>query len=415
MRFYVGPAGFIIVREMVQTFTALRYRNYRLWFFGQLVSLFGTWMQSTAQGYLVYELTQSPAYLGYVAFFTGIPTWVLMLYGGVIADRMSKRKLLLITQIAMMMLALILALIIFMGIVRPWHLLVLAFLLGIATSFDAPARQAFVLELVERDDLTNAIALNSTMFNLATILGPAAGGIIYAASGPGWCFFFNGLSFLAIIVGLTLMRLDPPRRALTATSTVSEVKEGLQYAMTEPKIRILIILLALTSLFGMSFVTLIPAWAVKILRGDATTAGFLQSARGAGALVSGLFLASLGRAQIREKLLVAGTYLFPVTLSIFAATRSLAFALMALFLSGAALMLILNLVNALLQSMTADHLRGRIMSIHGLTFFGLMPLGGLLAGFSAEHIGETWTLYLFSLIILLSAITFSSVNRRAAA
>src|SRR5271157_4058592 len=182
-----------------RTFMALKYPNYRLWFRGQMVSLFGTWMQTTAQGFLVYELTHSPRYLGYVGFAAGAPTWLLTLYGGVVADRIPRRMLLIITQSCMMVLAFILAALWFLHVVQPWHIMVLAFLLGVANSFDAPARQAFVSELVPREDLTNAIALNATMFNTATAVGPAVAGATYALFGAGWCFTINGLSFIAVL------------------------------------------------------------------------------------------------------------------------------------------------------------------------------------------------------------------------
>ena len=190
-----------------RTFAALQYPNYRLWFMGQLVSLVGTWMQITAQSFLVFELTHSTAYLGYVGFANGLPSWLFMLYGGVIADRMSRRKLLMITQSTMMVLAFLLAGLAFAGLVQPWQIVVLALALGTANAFDAPARQAFVLELVDRPDLTNAIALNSSMFNLATVVGPTVAGLTYAAFGAAWCFALNGVSFIAVIIALVLMRL----------------------------------------------------------------------------------------------------------------------------------------------------------------------------------------------------------------
>jgi MFS family permease len=189
-------------------FTALQYPNYRLWFVGQLVSLMGTWMQITAQGFLVFELTHSPAFLGYVAFAAGVPSWLLMLYGGVIADRVPKRSLLVATQISMMLLAFGLAAITLLGQVQAWHVLVFAFLLGVANAFDAPARQSFVLEMVSREDLANAIALNASMFNAGAVVGPAVAGLCYASFGPGWCFLLNGSSFVAVVTALLLMRLD---------------------------------------------------------------------------------------------------------------------------------------------------------------------------------------------------------------
>ncbi|MES0359783.1 MAG: MFS transporter, partial [Anaerolineales bacterium] len=243
-----------------QTFSSLRYQNYRLWFVGQTVSLFGTWMQRTAQGYLIYELTKSPVYLGYVGFAYGIPSWIFMLYGGVIADRVSRQKVLLGTQISMMILAFILAGLAFTGVVQPWQIIILAFLLGCANAFDAPARQAFVTDLVERNDLTNAIALNSSMINMATVLGPAIAGLTYAAFGPAWCFMINGLSFIAVILALSLMKLPPFQSISRQVSISTEVKQGFAYVATKPIIRTIILNLGILSLAGLGFVTLLPVW-----------------------------------------------------------------------------------------------------------------------------------------------------------
>ena len=250
-----------------QTFASLQYRNYRLWFWGQMVSLFGSWMQITAQGFLVYQLTHSPAYLGYVGFAAGIPTWLFMMYGGVLADRMPRRNVLIVTQVSMMILAFILTILTFTGAVQAWHIVLLAFFLGVANAFDAPSRQAFVLELVKREDLTNAIALNSTMFNSATAVGPAIAGITYAVFGPAWCFMINGISFLGVIAALLRMKITfQPRARQNGKSTLDELKEGLKYTLKHPQIRIIIMLVAIISVFGISYATLIPAWAVNILR-----------------------------------------------------------------------------------------------------------------------------------------------------
>ncbi|MGB9673964.1 MAG: MFS transporter, partial [Anaerolineales bacterium] len=264
------------------TFAALRHPNYRLWFYGQMISLMGTWMQSTAQGFLVFQLTNSPVYLGYVGFASGVPAWLFTLYGGFIADRMQRRTLLIITQTSMMILAFILALLTFLGIVQPWHIIALAFLLGVANAFDAPARQAFVLEMVPREDLTNAVALNATMFNTGTAFGPAIAGITYAAFGPAWCFTINGISFLAVIGALAMMRLKPMPLDKSQKSVFQGIREGYRFVRTSVIVRTLILYLAAVSLFGMGFATLMPDWAVKILGGDATTNGLLQSARGVG-------------------------------------------------------------------------------------------------------------------------------------
>lgn len=382
------------------TFAAFRYPNYRLWFAGQLISLVGTWMQSTAQGYLVYELTRSSAFLGYVSFAAGIPSWMFTLYGGVVADRMSRRTLLVITQSAMMGLAAILAALTFTHLVQPWHIILLAFFLGIANAFDAPARQSFVLELVSRQDLTNAIALNSTMFNLATAFGPAVGGLIYAALGPGWCFTLNAISFLAVIAALLLMRLQvipAPRRA---NSTWADLQAGLKYVAAHGVVRTVILNLAVISLFGVSFVALMPAWAVKILGGDATTNGFLQSARGIGAMIGALMIAAVGGLIPRGKLVTLGGWVMPILLLVFAAVRSLPLSLLMLVGVGWGFMIFANSSNALLQTQVPDELRGRVMSIFTLAFFGLMPLGSLLAGALAARIGEPLTVILGALLVL---------------
>ena len=383
--------------------TALKYPNYRLWFWGQIVSLFGTWMQSTALGFFVFDLTKSPAYLGLVGFAMGVPTWLFMLYAGVIADRVPRRTLLMITQTAMMVLAFALAALTFLHLIQPWHILVIALLLGTANAFEAPARQAFVLEMVEAEDMTNAIALNSAMFNTATALGPAAAGLTSAFFGPAWCFTINGISFIAVIAALRLMRLKPfvpkPGRA----SARAELKEGLKYVAAHPKIRTIVGLIAVVSLFGMAFVTLIPAWSVNILHGDARTNGFLQSARGAGALAAALLIASLGRFRFRGRLLTFGSFAFPIVTALFALTRWTPLSLVLLFGSGLSLILIFNLSNALVQTFAPNELRGRIMSIYALTFFGLMPIGSLGVGLTAERFGQPAAVLIGSGITLLAA------------
>jgi MFS family permease len=387
-----------------QAFASLKYRNYRLWFVGQLASLVGTWMQTTAQGFLVYQLTHSPAYLGYVGFVGGVPSWLFTLYGGVIADRIPRRKLMLITQTTMMILAFILAALTFAKIVQPWHIVLLAFLLGIANAFDAPARQSFVLEMVEREDMMNAIALNSTMFNSATAVGPAVAGLTYAALGPAWCFTINGISFIAVIVALLMMKIKPQPLRAQVTSALADLKEGLRYVASHHIIRMLIVMVAVTSLFGIGYATLLPAWAVTILHGDSTTNGFLQSARGVGSLLSALMIASMGRFRFKGKLLTLGGLVFPVLLLIFAAVSWLPLSLLVLVGVGWGWMIILNMANALVQTLVPDELRGRVMGVYTLGFFGMMPIGALLAGAVAEITSEPITVVLGALITLGFAV-----------
>jgi MFS family permease len=387
-----------------QTFAALKYPNYRLWFFGQLVSLAGTWMQSAAQGYLIYQLTQSPVYLGYVSFASGIPTWLFTLYGGVIADRVSRRALMIVTQSAMMILAFILAALTFMGVVQPWHILLLAFLLGIAQAFDAPARQAFVLEMVEREDLTNAVALNATMFNSAVAVGPAVGGLTYAAFGPGWCFTLNGLTFIAVIVALALMKLKALAPVGRRGSPMRELREGLGYVVHHQYIGVLIAMIGVSGLFGASLFSLFPAWAVAVLHGDETTNGLLLSARGVGALIGALFIASLGRFRFKGRVLTVGTFAFPILMLVFSALRWLPFSLLSLVGVGLAQILTFNLINALVQTQAEDRYRGRVMGVYSLVFFGSMPIGALVAGAIAQQTNEQVAVVLGASVLLVSAV-----------
>jgi MFS family permease len=386
------------------TFAALSYPNYRLWFMGQLVSLVGTWMQTTAQGFLVFELTRSPAYLGYVGFATGVPSWLFMLYGGVVADRISRRTLLLATQTSMMVLAFVLAGLTFAHWIQPWHIVALAFGLGVPNAFDAPARQAFVLEMVDRPALPNAIALNSIMFNTATAVGPAAAGVAYAFFGPAWCFTLNGLSFLAVIAALLGMRLGTPPTKPRATSALDDLREGIEFVLGEVRVRTIIGLVTVTSLFGLAFSPLTPAWAVSVLHGDARTNGLLLSARGIGSVLGALLIAVLGQTAPRGILLTAGSFAFPLFVLAFAGVRAVAPALLILVGVGAGFMILANMANVLIQTLVPDALRGRVMGLYALTFFGIMPIGALLAGSVAAWAGEPAAVALGALVSLVTAL-----------
>ncbi len=385
------------------TFASLRYPNYRLWFIGQLVSLVGTATQATAQGYLIYQLTQSPAYLGYLSFFNGLPTWIFTLYAGAIADRVSRRTLMVITQTSMMVLAFILAVLTFTNIVQPWHILILSILLGVSNAFDAPARQAFVLEMVERDDMANAIALNSTMFNMSVVVGPAMGGLIYAAVGPGWCFTINGISFVAVIIALLLMRLRPFIAVSSNKSAMSDMKEGLSYVLHHSAVRMLIINLFIVTIFGLGITTLYPAWAVTILHGNAETNGFLLAARGFGSLVAALTIAAFGRIRSRGKIWTINSVLLPISMVIFAYMTWLIPSLVIIAVFGFASMMIINLSNTMVQMRIADEMRGRVMGVYTFFFFGAFPIGGLLAGWLAQAIGEPLTVIVNAVILIVYA------------
>jgi MFS family permease len=369
-----------------------------------MISLAGTWMQSTAQGYLIYQLTNSPAYLGLVGFVGGLPSWLFMLFGGVVADRLPRRTLLVITQVSMMILALVLAALTFTGTVQPWHIILLAFLLGVANAFDAPARVSFITELVSREDMTNGIALNSTMFNIATIAGPAIAGLTYASVGPGWCFALNGLSFIAIIIGLLLMHVKPFQAAPRQKNIWSELAVGLRFVGANKLVMSLTGAVGMVGIFGMGMMTLLPAWARDVLHGDVTTNGWLVSARGIGALISALMLASLGKLKVRGKLWTAGSFLLPILLFAFAWVRWLPLSLFMLAIIGWSYMVIINSSNAMVQSQVPDELRGRVMSVYTLVFFGSMPIGSLLAGAVAEKLTEPGMVMIGAGVLLIFAV-----------
>jgi MFS family permease len=389
-----------------RTFAALRHRNYRLWFQGQLVSMIGTWMQMSAQGFLVFELTRSTAYLGYVGFAAGLPSLLLMLYGGVIADRVARRNLLVITQSAMMGLAFALAALTFARLVQPWHIVLLALLLGTANAFDAPAAQAFVFELVDRQDVSNAIALNATLMNLATVVGPTVAGLTYAAFGAAWCFTLNGVSFLGVIAALLLMRLAPRAVAPRTRSALEQVKEGLRYTFTRPLLLSLLAAPGVGIVFVATYATLLPAWSVEVLGGDAATNGLLQSARGAGSLVAALMLAAFGYRARGGRWLTIGMVAYPTLVLVFAAVRSLPLAIAALVGVGWGGIVLYTSANTLIQNQVPDAFRGRVMSIYSMLMFVGMPLGALWSGTVAQFIGAPLTLVISAGVALLCALFF---------
>ncbi len=397
-----------------QTFAALQHPNFRLWFSGQVVSLIGTWMQSTAQGYLLYEITQSPILLGVAGFAGGIPIWLFSLYSGIIADRISRRKMIFITQASMMVLAIILAVLVFTGTVQAWHIIVLAFLLGTANAFDAPARQAFVVEMVPREDLTNAIALNSSVFNLGTVIGPSVAGLVYAWLGPGWCFTINAISFTAVLAALIMMKIAPKTYVPAKKSPLLSLREGITHAFGDADIRTLLINLGSVSIFGFSLMTLMPAWATTVLGGDVRTNGLLLSARGLGSLAGALMIAYLGSRVARGKIWAVGNLVMPFALVILGVFKILPVSLVALVVVGWSLMSVVNISNALIQTHIPDELRGRIMSVYILIFQGGMPIGSLLAGWLAGEFGAPVAVLVsaFALLLVSSLCLFFRPSMR---
>ncbi|KAF0141066.1 MAG: major facilitator transporter [Stygiobacter sp.] len=384
------------------TFAALNFKNYRLWFSGQLISLFGSWMQTTAYGYFIFELTHSPAFLGYVGFASGIPAWLLTFYGGVIADRYPRRTILMITQTWMMVLAFVLAVFTFTGIVQPWHLIFISFLNGIGNAFDSTARHAFARELVGKKHLTNAIALNSTMFNTATAIGPAIAGITYAILGPAWCFLINGISYLAVIFNLWRIKLLAVEKPKSESSVLSEIKAGFSYLKNRKDLVTIISITSLLSFFGMGLVTLFPAWAVNILHGNSITNGYLQSARGVGAVTFALIIAAVNHIIFRGKYLRYSTAVLPLLLFIFSFNRTFIVSIILLILIGGVLITMFNLSNGLIQTIVDEEFRGRILSFYSFSFFALYPVGSLWIGMLAEHFSTPTAILINSILLAVS-------------
>jgi MFS family permease len=389
------------------TFVAMRHRNFQLYFGGQLISNIGTWMQIIAQGWVVYQLGHSELTLGLVAFASAVPNLIVSPWAGVIVDRMSRRTLLILTQAGAMILAFALGALSFSGVVKEWHVIVLAALLGVVNAFDAPARQAIVPELVGKRDLANAIALNSMMFNSARVIGPAVAGLMLAAVGAAWCFTINGISFLAVILGLWLMKL-PPIRKTPIKSPWGQLVGGFKYAVSNKEISGLILLSLVFSLFGISYSTILPAFVEKTLHSGAAAYGWINTATGFGAVTGALLLAnhniSHGR---RGKMLVITNIAFPLILIAFSFTSAFPLSLLFAYGLGVGFMVQFTTINTLLQTRVDDEFRGRVMALYTITFFGFAPLGNLVIGILGQAYGLTFSMVLFAILsLILSRIVF---------
>ncbi len=386
------------------TFAALRHRNYQLYFGGQLISNAGTWMQVIAQGWLVYQLTHSDLALGIVGFAAAIPAVIVTPWGGVVVDRVPKRTLLILTQAGAMILAFILAVLTFTQVVQEWHIVLLAAALGLVNSFDVPARQAFVVEMVGREDLPNGIALNSLMFNSARVIGPAMGGLLLALVGAGWCFTINGLSFLAVILGLWAMQLSTRAPERSEEFTLTQLVNGLRYVSGQSELGGLLLLSLVFSVFGVSYATVMPAFVEQVLRQGALVYGWVTAATGIGAVAGAIVIANRSGTDWRGKWLVASSLGFPVVLAIFSFVTYLPASLALAFGLGWGFMVQFAMLNTLLQTRVDDRLRGRVMALYSLTFFGFAPFGNLAVGALSERIGLSYAMGLFALISLVLSI-----------
>lgn len=375
-------------RRWPATFAALRHRNFRLWFVGQTLSVIGTWAQSVAQGWVVYELTRSELALGAVQFFGSLPTLFLMIPAGVVADRLPKRRVVLIAQTAMMLQALTLAGLAALHRLQPWHVALLAACNGVANSFEAPARHAMAVEMVDdRRDLMNAVALNSTIINTGRVIGPAIGGLILARFGAAPCFAINGLSFLAVLAALLSMRLAPCEPRTGTESVVAQVRVGMSYIWRDRPLCTLLALVGVGQLFGFFHTILMPAYAAGVLHVGETGLGTLNAAVGVGALTGSLLVASMAAHSGRRFLLVGGALLFPLSVLGFSVSRSLAFSALCLALNGMGFVAQNATINTMIQGAVPDDLRGRVMAVYILLFFGSTPFASLMAGTLGQMLG----------------------------
>jgi len=396
------------VASRLGAFRSLRHRNFRLFFGGQLVSLVGTWMQSVAQSWLVYRLTGSSLLLGAVGFAGQIPVFLLAPFGGTVADHGNRRRILVGTQAGSMVLAGCLAALTLTHRVAVWHVFVLSALLGVVNSFDIPTRQAFVMDMVGRGDLMNAIALNSSMFNGARVLGPAVAGVLVATIGEGWCFAANAVSYVAVIAGLLRMTL-PPFARRGDRAGLRRVLEGFRFAAGAAPIRALLLLVAVMSFCGMPYAVLMPIFSDRILHGGARTLGVLMACSGLGALAGSLLLAA------RQELAGLGTWVaaaaagFGISIAAFAMSRAIWLSALLLVPAGLSLLVQMASANTLIQAMVPDALRGRVMALYSMMFMGMAPLGSMLAGAVAEKVGAPATVVGGGVVCVLAGLLFRAV------
>jgi MFS family permease len=403
------PVGGITWRH---TFRALRHRNYRLFFWGQLVSLIGTWMQQTAMSWYVYQVTNSKLLLGLVSAVGSAPMVFSSIWGGALADLYPKRSILVLTQSAQMLCAFLLAAGVGLGFATPPFIMIVAAFNGTAMGFDMPARQAFTVEMTSREDLLNAISLNSSIVNGARVVGPSVAGLMISAVGVAMCFFLNGLSFVAVIAGFLMMRLPPFRRPSHAVSAGEHAWNGLVYSIKHRRVRTILLLFFAVGVFGWSYAVLMPAFARDVLGRGANGYGVLMSASGTGAFVGALIVATYGHLFTPRKLALGGVWMFSAAMLALSFTKSFPLALLFLFAAGFGMLLFFSTSNTVLQTIVPDEMRGRVMGVWSLVFGAMIPLGSLEAGAVAHWLGTPLALAFGAIVCAVSALVTLFVIRR---
>ncbi|MGA2814196.1 MAG: MFS transporter [Candidatus Acidiferrum sp.] len=391
---------------MTTRFRAMQHRNFQLFIGGQLVSLIGTWMQTTAQLWLVYKLTNSAALLGLYGFANQIPILLLASVGGYVGDRYNRLYGVVVTQTVSMILAFALAALQLAHLLREWEIILIAFLVGIVNAFDVPIRQSLFVQLVGKEDLPNAIALNSSIFNGARVVGPAIAGFAIAGIGEGWCFFLNGVSFLAVIGALLAMRVSRDKPQPSNESPFRAFLEGFRYAMSDVPVRSVLLLLSVLSLFGLQYSVFLPIFADGILHGGAKGMGFLMSSAGVGAVLGALYFAGRTNYTGLARWVAATSLICAVGLVIFSQSRYFLLSAAVIFVVGCAATVQMAATNTIVQSRVPDALRGRVMAVYATMFMGVQPVGSLLAGGVAKRIGAPYTLTIFGLLVLAASLVF---------
>ena len=390
------------------TFRALGSRNYRLFFSGQGISLIGTWTQQVAVSWLVYRLTGSSLLLGTVAFCNQVPMFFLAPFAGVVADRWNRKRLLILTQSLSMVQALILAALVLTSVIQTWHIVVLSLFIGTVNAFDVPIRQSFVPEMVgKKEDLANAIALNSALFNCARFIGPSVAGILISTLGEGVCFLVNGISYVAVIMALAAIRVSSGKRKDGKVAVLRELRDGITYAYNFKPILAILLLIATISLAGGSYIVLMPVYAKEILHGGAHTFGFLMSATGIGALSATMYLASRKSVHGLIRKIPLATMACGLAITAVALSRNFAFSMVCLFFMGFGMLTQIASSNTIIQTIVDEDKRGRVMSLFAVALMGMMPFGSLLAGAVAEKFGVPDTLLLGAVVCLLGALAFA--------
>jgi MFS family permease len=402
----VSPAEPTRLPAVSTRFRAMQHRNFQLFIAGQLISLIGTWMQNMAQLWLVYQLTHSAALLGVFGFASQVPMLFLSSFGGYVGDRFDRHRGVIVTQTITMILAFVLAGLTWTHWIRKWQLIGIAFLVGIVNAFDVPIRQAFFVQMVGKEDLPNAIALNSSIFNGARAVGPAIAGIAIAYLGAGWCFFINGLSFVAVIVALLMMRIEPRVIKPSTDSPLRSFVQGFRFAMSDLPIRSALLLLSALSLFGLQYSVFMPVYAQDVLKSDARTLGFLMSSAGVGAVLGALQFAARTHYRGLARWIAATSLTCSVCLIIFSQAKVFWLCSVTLFVVGFAATSQMAATNTLIQNRVPDELRSRVIAVYATMFMGVQPIGSLIASGVVKHLGPQTTLTVFGSLVLVGSLIF---------